>query len=284
LRAATEKAITLTNPRLKVLPACHSRLAPAVEHHHRIPARDDQGAARVHGLCRRPPGLPIPPCGRSLSPRRISRRCLGVRTICAPCSTSSPSSMRPAWSSAWRSTSSASSGWRCRVNGAARRGADQCQLLGPSRTSLRPGRIPLAPRVGVQVFEYLLAQALAEIGEDRVERQELEGNRALIRARLRLLQQQGPGLGSMFGSPPAARERAGQAGGRATGKRAATAKRWVAASRRWNGTRVPARCARQPRASTCASGRRQLRLTTMNVVLEKGSRNGCRDRLSPSRS
>jgi hypothetical protein len=31
------------------------------------------------------------------------------------------------------------------------------------------------------------------------------GNRALIRARLRLLQQQGPGLGSMFGTPPAAR-------------------------------------------------------------------------------
>ena len=59
--------------------------------------------------------------------------------------------------------------------------------------------------VGTQAFEYLLAQALAEIGEERVERQELEGNRALIRARLRLLQQQGPGLGSMFGAPPAAR-------------------------------------------------------------------------------
>ena len=56
--------------------------------------------------------------------------------------------------------------------------------------------------VGVQAFEYLLAQALSEIGEDRLERQELEGNRALIRARLRLLRRQGPGLGSMFGAAP----------------------------------------------------------------------------------
>jgi hypothetical protein len=59
--------------------------------------------------------------------------------------------------------------------------------------------------VGAQAFEYLLAQALAEIGEERVERQELEANRSLLRARLRLLRQQGPGLGSLYGnSPPAA--------------------------------------------------------------------------------
>jgi hypothetical protein len=58
--------------------------------------------------------------------------------------------------------------------------------------------------VGVEVFEYLVGQALSEIGEERVERQELQGNRSLIRARLRLLQQHGPGLGSMFGEAPAA--------------------------------------------------------------------------------
>ncbi len=57
--------------------------------------------------------------------------------------------------------------------------------------------------LGIQLYEYLLAQALSEIGEEQNERQELEGNRALIRARLRLLRQQGPGLRTVFGSAPA---------------------------------------------------------------------------------
>ena len=56
--------------------------------------------------------------------------------------------------------------------------------------------------LGTQCYEYLVAQALSQIGEDRSERRELEDNRALIRSRLRLLQQQGPGLGSLFGSAP----------------------------------------------------------------------------------
>jgi hypothetical protein len=56
--------------------------------------------------------------------------------------------------------------------------------------------------LGAQLFEYLLAQALSEIGDERSERRELEENRALIRARLRLLQQQGPGLGSVFTGAP----------------------------------------------------------------------------------
>ena len=57
--------------------------------------------------------------------------------------------------------------------------------------------------LGAQVYEYLVAQALSEIGEERSERRELANNRELIRARLRLLRQQGPGLGSIFGSAPA---------------------------------------------------------------------------------
>ncbi len=56
--------------------------------------------------------------------------------------------------------------------------------------------------LGSQIYEYLVAQALAIIGEERSERRELEDNRALIRARLRLLRQQGPGLGSLFASAP----------------------------------------------------------------------------------
>lgn len=57
--------------------------------------------------------------------------------------------------------------------------------------------------IGVEVFEYLVTQALAEIGAERSERQELQRDCALIRARLRLLQQHGPGLASMFGAEPA---------------------------------------------------------------------------------
>jgi hypothetical protein len=58
--------------------------------------------------------------------------------------------------------------------------------------------------VGIAIFEYLVAHALSEIGEERSERRELQENRALIRARLRLLEQHGPGLGSLFGAEPAA--------------------------------------------------------------------------------
>lgn len=61
--------------------------------------------------------------------------------------------------------------------------------------------------LATQAFEYLVAQALSEIGEERSERQELSENQALIRSRLRLLQQQGPGLGSVFGTAPANSEK-----------------------------------------------------------------------------
>lgn len=52
--------------------------------------------------------------------------------------------------------------------------------------------------VGVQAFEYLIAEVLAQSGAERTERRELEETRSLLRARLRLLEQQGPGLGSLF--------------------------------------------------------------------------------------
>lgn len=60
--------------------------------------------------------------------------------------------------------------------------------------------------LGVQSFEYLVAQAMEEISEERSERLELEDSRNLIRARLRLLQQQGPGLGSVFDAAPETQE------------------------------------------------------------------------------
>lgn len=70
--------------------------------------------------------------------------------------------------------------------------------------------------LGTQSFEYLVAQALAEIGEERSEREALETKHSLLRSRLRLLetnhslirtrlqlfQQHGPGLGSVFCPAP----------------------------------------------------------------------------------
>lgn len=71
------------------------------------------------------------------------------------------------------------------------------RLCGPDEAALR--RV-----IGIEIFEYLVSRALAEIGAERAERQELQANRALIRTRLRLLQQHGPGLGAMLGDEPAA--------------------------------------------------------------------------------
>jgi hypothetical protein len=71
------------------------------------------------------------------------------------------------------------------------------RLCGPDEPALR--RV-----IGIEIFEYLISRALAEIGAERAERQELQANRALIRTRLRLLQQYGPGLGAMLGDEPAA--------------------------------------------------------------------------------
>ena len=56
--------------------------------------------------------------------------------------------------------------------------------------------------IAVQAFEYLVAEVLAQAGMERTERRELEETRSLLRARLRLLEQQGPGLGTIL-SPAA---------------------------------------------------------------------------------
>lgn len=57
--------------------------------------------------------------------------------------------------------------------------------------------------LGTQIFEYLIAQVLEDIAGERCERQELKDNKGVIQARLRLLRQQGPGLGSVLSDAPA---------------------------------------------------------------------------------
>ncbi len=56
--------------------------------------------------------------------------------------------------------------------------------------------------LGAQGIEYLVAQALSEIGGEQSERQGLQDMCMLIRARLRMLQQHGPGFGSVFAGAP----------------------------------------------------------------------------------
>jgi len=70
------------------------------------------------------------------------------------------------------------------------------RLCGKDELSLR--RV-----VGVEVYEHLIGLALSDIGAERGEREDLKAARALIRARLGLLRQHGPGLGSMLGDEPA---------------------------------------------------------------------------------
>ena len=57
--------------------------------------------------------------------------------------------------------------------------------------------------IGVEVYEHLIGEALADIGSGRGERQSLQMERSLILARLNLLRQHGTGLGTAFGDTPA---------------------------------------------------------------------------------
>ena len=57
--------------------------------------------------------------------------------------------------------------------------------------------------VGIEVFEHLISRVLSNIGGEPDERKELQEARALIRARLELLRKHGTGLGSMLGEVPA---------------------------------------------------------------------------------
>ena len=209
IRSATEKAITLTNPRLNVLPACHARLAPAVATAigfvqamvEALPSARPVSSAlwssdRVLRAFFAAPGDIPAALGRSGNLKTLFDKFPELDEACVTL------------------------GMAIReqqilgtvLHGAiVRRDVVQTSVSFSDHRTHACGRdeSELRRLVGVQAFEYLLAQALSEIGEDRVERQELEGNRALIRARLRLLRDQGPGLGSMFA---AAREAASEQG------------------------------------------------------------------------
>lgn len=209
VQRATEKAITLTNPRLLVLPACHSRLMPSVRHTvaflsemlRALPAIRPMSAAgwsndaALRAFFAAPSDIPTV-LGRSDNLRTVFGKFPDLDEACLVLGMAVSEQ---------------------RSLGIALQGEIVQRDVVQTSVSFSDHRVHLCSRdesrlhrlVGSQAYEYLLAQALSEMGEERVERQELEANRALIRARLRLLRQQGPGLGSMFG--PAASGRSAQA-------------------------------------------------------------------------
>lgn len=210
LRAATEKAIMLTNPRLNVLPSCHARLAPVV----------GTAIAFLQEMVETLPGAR--PLATAIWSSDRALRAFFVAAADIPTALSRAENLRilfekyPAVDEAWLLLGMA---FREQQSlGTALHGAIVRRDVVQTSVSFSDHRAHICGRdeaelrrlIGVQAFEYLLAQALAEIGEDRVKRQELEGNRALIRARLRLLRQQGSGLGGMFGAAPAAASNASE--------------------------------------------------------------------------
>jgi hypothetical protein len=201
---AVEKAITLTNPQLKLLPGCRKRLAPAVETTIKFLRAQISTLPAVHALS--PKTWSSDPVLRAffVEPSDISTvlsRAENLRTLF---------SQAPELDEAYVILGmdlNEQRGFGIALHGdMVQRDVAQTSVSFSDHRARICDRDELSLRrvVGIEVFEYLVAHALAEIGEERAERQELKANRSLIRARLSLLQQHGPGLGSMFGEGPAA--------------------------------------------------------------------------------
>ena len=204
VQEAVEKAITLTNPRLKLLPNCHKRLAPAVE-------------TTIEFLRAQVSSLPaVHPLSSKAWSSDSALRAFFVAPADIPAVLGRSDNLRtlfekfPELDEAFVILGMAIN--EQRVFGMALHGDMVQRDVAQTSVSFSDHRTRLCGRdearlrrvVGVEVFDHLVAQALSEIGEERVERQELQASRSLIRTRLRLLQKHGPGLGSMFGADPAA--------------------------------------------------------------------------------
>lgn len=201
---AVEKAIALTNPKLKLLPACRKRLIPAIGTTIKFLRAQVATLPAVHLLSAK--AWPSDPVLRAffVEPADIQEVLGGSDNLRALFD------MNPDLDEAYAVLGMA---FKLQpVFGMALHGTTVQRDVAQTNASFSDHRARLCDRdelrlrrvIGVEVFEYLLAQAMSEIGEDRVERQDLQTSRSLMRTRLRLLQQHGPGLASMFGEAPAA--------------------------------------------------------------------------------
>ena len=124
--------------------------------------------------------------------------------------------------------------------------------------------------LATQIYEYLVAQALAEISEERSERRELTENQVLIRSRLRLLQQQGPGLGTVFGTAPENSDKQREL----EAELLENERQIEALGSAQDSLEAELECLRDvlehPERYVCVEDK-QLRLSTMNVVLDSRS-------------
>lgn len=199
------KAITLTNPRLRALPSCHSRLLPAVEHTieflreliktlpqaRSISAAAWSGDTALRAFFVAPSDIPAV-LGRSENLRVLFDKFPEVDEAFLVLGMAFEEQQV----------------FGIAVNGGiVRRDVAQTSVCFSDHRTRPCSRDEhrLRRAIGAEAFEHLVGCALAAISEERDERQELEANASLLRARLRLLQQQGPGLGSLFGDLPAAR-------------------------------------------------------------------------------
>ena len=199
---AIDKAVTLANPRLKVLSSYQERLAPAVETTIAylrtlmlaLPPPVEVAAARWSGE----PMLRAF-FGAATDIPSVLGRSQNLRTLFDKYPGLDAASFVLAATMAERSMLNLS------LQGdVVQRDRAQTAIVFSDHQARICGHEDMEVRhlLATQGYEYLVAQALAEIGAERSERRELADNGALIRARLRLLQQQGPGLGSLFAPAP----------------------------------------------------------------------------------
>lgn len=202
LHKAIDKALTLTNPRLKLLRSCSERLTPAV----RISM--EYLRERILAL---PPAVPISETNWSSTPvlraffanasevPAVLGRSHNVRTFFERFSGVDEAFVVLGMRYNEQHSQGVSLQGEILQRDIAQRVVD---FSAPGTRICGHSEYEVRHLLGNQSFEYLVAQAMLEIGEFRSERQDLEESRSLIRARLRMLQMQGPGLGSLFASAP----------------------------------------------------------------------------------
>lgn len=198
---AIDKAVTLTNPRLKLLGSCEetlrrpmekciarlreamSALPPPI----RVSEADWAGEPVLRAIFAKAPEISAT-LGRSRNLRtffdkyaRIEQAFIILGAACNERQVQTPS-----------------------LQGGARQDIAQTVLDFSVPTVRICGQTDAEVRrlLAMRSFEYLVAQAMTEISQAREGRRELEDSRKLIQARLRLLQQQGPGLGALFDASP----------------------------------------------------------------------------------
>ena len=201
LQSSIEKAVSLVDPRLKLVPSYHKRLQPAVE-------------SALHFLQETVQSLPPPlhlvaanwsSCAQlrafftaSADITRVLGASNNVRTF-------------------FNKYQDIKEAWVILDMKLSEQQANDLSLQEKTRTDLTQTIISFSDHkmricgqdisevhrlFGAQGYEYLVAQTLSDMGEERTDRRMLEEERSILRARLRLLQQQGPGLGSVFSIAP----------------------------------------------------------------------------------